>query len=436
MYRRLLLLTVAAVALLVPVTAVAGPGKATHFPYRLIDLGTLGGPQAGQGNGPYLSESGLVAGTADTAVPDLFGPNQSGAFNGDPFVQHTLIWRNGAVSDLGALGPQSATNSSYPNGINARGDEAGISNNGTIDPLTRTAETEAVLWKDGQIINLGTFGGNEGQAFALNNHDQVVGFAANTTPDPFSMEGWGVQARAFLWQNGRLHDLGTLGGADSNADFVNDRGQVAGVSYTNSVPNPITGQPQADAYLWQNGVMRDLGSLGGSIPTFGGITALNNHGEVVGQSDLPGDLTAHPFLWDGTKMIDLGTLGGDNGTASDVNQNGAVDGIADLADGTHRGFLWTKGTMHDLPPLAGHLCSNANGMNNHDQVVGNATNCFGGDLSAVIWNEGVPTDLNTLIAPSPLHLTESVNINNRGEIIGYGVLPNGNVHNFLLIPHH
>src|SRR5438445_5166199 len=91
---------------------------ASLYPYTLVDLGTLGGPQAGQGNAPSLSGPGVAVGTADTAMIDPYGINENGAFNGDPYVQHTFLWRGGVLTDLGALGPVSANNSSYPNGVN------------------------------------------------------------------------------------------------------------------------------------------------------------------------------------------------------------------------------------------------------------------------------------------------------------------------------
>jgi probable HAF family extracellular repeat protein len=181
--------------------AAAGPAQAHHpkrYAYTLIDLATLGGPQAGIGNSPSLNHRGGVVGTADTATLDPFGANENGAFNGDPYVQHAYSWRRGSLTDLGALGPDSASNSSYTNAINARGDAAGLSANGTIDPLVGTVETHAVLWRNGTIADLGTLGGNESQSFALNDRDQVVGIAANAVPDAFSMLGWGTQGRAFL----------------------------------------------------------------------------------------------------------------------------------------------------------------------------------------------------------------------------------------------
>jgi probable HAF family extracellular repeat protein len=433
-YMRLAGLTV----LLWSLAAAATPAHAhppTRYPYTLVDIGTFGGPQADQGNSASLNESGVVVGTADTSVLDPFGASESGAFNGDPFVQHAYSWQRGTLTDLGALGSQPAANSSYTNAINARGHAAGLSDNGSIDPLLGTAETEAVLWRNGTISDLGTLGGHESQAFALNDRDQVVGVAANTVSDAVSMLGWGTQARAFLWQAGTMRDLGTLGGPDSFGWSVNDRGQVAGVSYTSAVPKSATGQPPIDVFLWEHGRMRDLGSLGGSVPVFDGIAGINERGEIAGQSNLAGDRTAHPFLWDGTGMIDLGTLGGDNGHASAINDRGVVAGTSDLADGTHFGFLWMNGRLHPLPPVGGAACSFASDVNARSQAVGSATTCSV-VLAAVLWTHGVGVDLNTLVAPSTLHMTAASSINDAGDIIGEGVLPNGNLHNFVLIPNH
>lgn len=402
-----------------------------HYPYRLTILGTLGGPQAGVGNGPYINPSGVPAGTADTARIDPYG--RESAFNDDRYVEHTYVWQNGVLKNLGALGPDGAKNSSYPNAINAQGDLAGISDNGALDPLTGVPETDAVLWKNGQVINLGTLGGNESQAFSMNDKGQITGVAANATPDPYSMLDWKTQTRAFLWQDGVMRDLGTLGGPDSFGWDVNDAGQVAGVSYTSAVPNPVTKLPPSAVFLWQNGKMRDLGSLGGSVPTFGGIDGLNSHGEIAGESYLRGDKTERAFLWNGKRMIDLGTLGGFNGGANAINAEGDVAGWAELADGSFNGALWRDGKVIDLPPVDGAPSSYAEGLNDKDQAVGAAVDSQGDNLDAVLWEGGSTYDLNKLVAPSASQLNVAVFITDGGDIIAQGTLK-GDMRTFLLTP--
>lgn len=356
-------------------------------------------------------------------------------------MQHTFIWREGTTTELGALGPQPNTNSSWPAAINAEGDLAGLSDTGTIDPLVGYAEAHAVLWKDAQTIDLGTLGGNESVAFSLNNPDQVVGAAANSIPDPVSMFGFGTQTRAFLWEHGRMRDLGTLGGPDAVAFLVNNAGQVAGNAYTNSTVNTGTGSPTTHPFLWHKGKMQDLGTLGG---TTAAANALNDRGEVVGQSNLTADATFHPFLWDGRSLSDLGTFGGDLGSANWIDDTGQVIGWADTTvhltpplgepgDQLYQAFLWDNGTMTNLGTAPADECSVANSVNSRGEVVGNAGKCHGA-VDAFLSADGKTVNLNSLIAPSPLHLKEAVAINDRGEISGIGALPDGNQHAYVLIP--
>jgi len=402
--------------------------KPKHQQYKLIDLGTFGGPDSAVGGfGTFLNNRGTAVGGADTSIPDPYSPN---CFDPECFVQHASQWRDGALTDLGAL---SGVNSSYAGGISANGLIAGLSQNGLIDPLLGVPESQAVLWNDGEIIDLGTLGGNESFANNVNNRGHVVGPAANAILDPYSMFGWGTQTRAFLWKNGVMQDLGTLGGPDAAAFLVNSRGQVAGQAYTNSTPNPVTGVPTTDPFLWERGVMRDLGTLGGTLSFTNG---LNDRGQVVGQSNLLGDLVFHPFLWDRGALTDLGTLGGDNGFATVINEKGEVTGRADVPGSkAHHGFLWTDGVMTDLGTVNGTPCSTGYAINQSGQIVGTSGIC-GNPGYAFLWeNRGPAVDLNLLVAPgSGLEMTEAVGINDSGEISGIGTVSTGDVHAYLLIP--
>jgi probable HAF family extracellular repeat protein len=407
------------VALAIPVSLAAQEHPPKHHRYNLVDIGTLGGPASylsGQGPGaPTINNEGMLAGYADTSTPDPFAPN---CFNLDCFVSHTFRWQEGVVTDLGAIADSSGVTA-----INDRGWISGSSQNGLIDPLTGGPENVAVLWKGDQLIHLGTLeDGYESLATAVNDSGQVPGFAFNLVSDPF----FGTQVRTFLWEKGNMRDLGTLGGPDSppfGNITINERRQVAGSSFTNSTPNPVTGLPTTDPFLWEKKKgMTDLGTLGG---TFGYPNDLNQEGQVIGQSNMAGDLTFHSFLWPGKggKMQDLGTLGGDTSTALRLNDAGDVVGRSDLTGSqTHDGFLWRKGPLTDLGTLQGDPCSRANWINEERQIVGNSSDCTN-PLHALLWEDGgSPIDLNTLIPPnSSLQLVNAVDINERGEIAGNGV---------------
>jgi probable HAF family extracellular repeat protein len=182
--------------------------------YKVIDLGTFGGPASyldgdnGVNGAPneVLNSRGVVAGWADISTPDPNAPDF--CFNSDCFISHAFRWDKGVLTDLGVL---PGGGSSQARHISGSGLIIGQSQHGVIDPLVAgLPEFRAVLWREGRIIDLGTLGGNDSAAFAVNNRSQVVGAALNDIPDPFSFLA--TQIRAFLWQNGAMHDLGTLGG--------------------------------------------------------------------------------------------------------------------------------------------------------------------------------------------------------------------------------
>ena len=426
------ILVIALLALLPPL-GIAAQGKqhhSKHHRYKLIDLGTFGGPTGWLCNDPgggggacgILNSKGTIVSGADTSLPNPNYLNSNALlppFNppiGDPFIQHAFRWQGGALQDLGTL---PGGYNSFAQSISRNGSVAGVSENGAIDPFFGVPEVHAVLWQNNGhgITDLGTLeGGFESTALSVNDRAQVVGFALNTIPDFL----FGEQVRAFRWQKGVMQDLGTLGtGTDAFAFFLNERGQVAGNSFTNTTLNPVTGIPTQDPFLWENGTMTDLGTLGG---TLGFPNALNDRGQVVGQSNLAGDVYFHPFLWTNPgPMQDLGTLGGCCGYARWINDAGDVVGGAwTLNDQTFHAFLWRQGVMTDLTKLSSE-CTDSLGINSRGQVVGYS--CGEGD--ALLWENGQEIDLNIFNDPDSglQQLVLAYNINDSGEIDGLGVPP-------------
>lgn len=137
----------------------------------------------------------------------------------------------------------------------------------------------AFIWQNGKFRDLGTLPRRAfSRAYGLNETGQVVGDSFSVSQ---ALDGGHVKTRAFLWQNGRLTDLGSLPGSnDSEARAINSRGQIIGYSYAQNIK---TGEESLrHAFLWQNGRMTKLGTLPGGRQS--AATAINNHGQIVGYS--------------------------------------------------------------------------------------------------------------------------------------------------------
>ncbi len=150
--------------------ALAVPLQLAAQRYIVTDIGTLGGTFT---EANALNNKGWVVG--DATLP------------GDTAL-HAILWRNGALTDLGTLGGPNS-NAVFP--LNERGEIGGVAETSTPDPLGEDFCSFGdhliclpYLWQRGVMTPLPTLGGGSGNAKEINNRGQVVGFAENTTPDP------------------------------------------------------------------------------------------------------------------------------------------------------------------------------------------------------------------------------------------------------------
>jgi len=266
--------------------------------------------------------------------------------------------------------------------------------------------------------DIGTLGGAYSQAGGINNSGQVVGFswvassggvfdAFRTAPDA-SIDP-------------ATDDLGSLSGFHSMGFGINDSGQVVG---GDDAGHAFRTAPQSTI----NPATDDLGTLGGSVSRGLGINA---RGEVAGFSYTAGDAQIHAFRARRNKAInpakdDLGTLGGTYSEARAINASGQIVGIAyTVGDATAHAFriasnLPINPSTDDLGTLGG-TSSYANAIDDYGQVVGSAT--IAGDVSAAafLYSGGVMHNLNDLIAPGTgCGVIEANGINDAGQIVARG----------------
>jgi probable HAF family extracellular repeat protein len=197
------------------------------------DLGTFGGPDSTvYFGGP--NATGQVAGFAETSTPDPNGEDFCGfAAQLVPSSGTCLgfLWQHGSMTPLSTLGGFN----SAANAINDSGVIAGTAETATPDiecPGPQVLHFEPVVWDKGKVKELPTYGGDpDGIAVAINNHGQVAGASGDCSAFNVTSFYYLSPVHALLWQNGTVTNLGSLGGAFGNqAHGINNRGQVVGAS--------------------------------------------------------------------------------------------------------------------------------------------------------------------------------------------------------------
>ena len=342
--------------------------------------------------------------------------------------------------------------------------------------LCKAAPLAAQLPPHYTVTDLGSLGGQECAATAINAKGQIVG-GADT-----AKHGKGPEfiTNVFVWQNGRMRAVPGLDGSHAYVVAVNDMGQMAG-SYS---PDPLKAQfaaaqftltgkvkllggfpvivhgfslSQAEAvnargqsvgisnnqaFFWDGGHLRKL------LPPPGfqssDARALNDRGQAAGKADRTagGVPRSHGVFWDGAgKPRDLGILPGyTDSIGKAINNNGQIAGWVGVTGGTpgrkltfhYQAFLWQNGKMRGLGSIPRIPDSKAAALNDKGQIVGNAY--YRTDEAALLWQNGKVYELNTLVPPrSGWKLQNALGINARGQIIGNGI-HNGIRRGFLLTP--
>lgn len=356
------------------------PLRVTH--YLLVALRGLGG-NSSVANG--INDRGWIAG----------GSNLRGNK-----VNHAVLWAKGKPIDLGTLGGPNSYVAFL--GISDRGEIAGLSDVAQTDPLSESFCGDPTYlclgfrWRASTMTPLPTLGGNNSQATAVNNRGEAVGVAETAVHDASCVAPQVLDYRGVIWKpNGEIVTLPPIAGdAVSQAIPIDNSGDAAGASGPcGPALNPSYGTTHA--VLWKHGAAIDLGSLGGT--TFNAAGAMNDHGQIVGISGLPGNTTFHAFLWQHGVMSDLGTLPGDvQSYAFGINNRGQIVGQSCDASGNCRAFIWQNGSMTDLNLLVpnGRLyLTGAFDINDSGQIVGSGFNTKTGRAPAFVAIPGGAADV-------------------------------------------
>jgi len=321
--------------------------------YRVIELGTLGGTYS---QPFYLTSNGVASGEASLADGNWHAILWQGPFKRD---LGTLGGLNssafGSPNAIGQVVGEAETSYSDPNGE----DFCGFYASGA--PWSGTT-CLGFLWQDDSMTPLSTLGGHNGAASAINNQGEMAGNAETATTDstcppydPNQGQYQVLQDKPVVWKNGHIEELPTYGGdPDGFAIAINDHGQVAGASGVCSTFNVVNGLylSPVHALLWDRGKVINLGSLGGA---FGNQAHnINNRGQVVGASDLAGDDVFHGFVWSqSTGMQDVPPVQGDTySVALAINDPGVVTGVSiDSTFTILHAFVVVDGVPTDLNTL-------------------------------------------------------------------------------------
>ncbi len=246
-----------------------------------------------------------------------------------------FIYRGGQMREIGTLGG----NTSQANAINAAGDIVG-------EAQTASGQRHAFLYSNNRMQDLGTFSGNASCAYGLNDARQIVGYSVVSGSGTVPLSRW----VPFLYDSGKMMAIDTSENETSRATAINLAGRIVG-----SMGHFYTQWESDHAFLYSDGKLQDLGTLGGNAPS-SMASAINDQGQIVGTCG------SHPldnskldaersFLYSGDHMQDLGQLVGEASLtaagfqvllgATGINDRGQIVGTGLDVKGNQIAFLLT-----------------------------------------------------------------------------------------------
>ncbi len=279
---------------------------------------------------------------------------------------------------------------------------------------------QALNWKAGVGFNLGGITSFDSTfANRVNTLGRIAG--AGYVKDG---DGQIVESHALKWTSGVMSDIGGLGGSFASALAINDNDQVVGYA---SLP----GDAIVRAFIYQNGAMIPFNTLPGAVESY--PYDISNTGFIVGAAVT--SLPAKPFLWRSGTATQLPIpLASRTGSANAVNDAGAAVGAYEINQytGAFAAVAWYGGLRIDLGYLGGSLAyASAADINNQFQIVGTSNSNAG--YTGFLWQAGHMYDLRNLLIGGPLQITSANSINDRGQIAA-GALIDGRQTAILLTP--
>jgi|ERR1700733_10142529 probable HAF family extracellular repeat protein len=320
------------------------------------------------------------------------------------------------IIDLGALPHGYLSGATYGYAINVSGDVAGAA-------YAHDQQLHAVIFREGMVRDLGVLpSANASVASGINGYDEVTGYLQFSTLGTPA----GTYTHAFLYSTGEMKDIGTLPGDNASlGNAINDAGQITGSS------SSING------FLYSAGTMTNLTASYGDGASSNG-QGINSAGQVAGWAYLPGGLARNAAVFsDGSvTLLNLGISPSEPTQAYGMNDSDQVTGWLYHADDGAHAFLYSNNTMTDLGTLPGTQYSWGNSINASGQIVGDSQGVSPNSNFGFLYTPGQGMiNLDSLLpASSGWTITDAEAINDKGQITGWGINPDGLQRAFLLSP--